>query len=252
MILALAISALMGAPSPNLGGAEGFTDHLNALEGRFEAAPHGEHALRLAQGAGRAGDSAAIGRWLRAAQDLGISAGRAGLVGGLAYLRAGDYEHAVIRLYEVCVQHPHNGAAHVGLWRSLTESEVIPATIDLEQVRNLLVSRGYFLSAKRPPVPDVIGARRHTDVGLSALHGGRFNEAADHFEKALSVHRGHAEAYRGLGAAHARSKQKVKALAANRLYLFLSGGDTRYVRRVRRQVNDAERHRGLKRQTPIR
>jgi len=252
MLLALAISALMGVPSPNLGSADGFAAHLSALASQFEADPHGEHALRLAQGAGRTGDIAAIGRWVREAQNLGVAAGRAGLVGGLAYLRAGDYERAVIQLYEVCVQHPHNGAAHVGLWRSVAESEVIPATVDLEQVRNLLVSRGYFLSAKRPPSPDVVGARRHTEEGLSALHGGRFDAAVNHFEQALSVHRGHAEAYRGLGAAHARSKRKVKALAANRLYLFLSGDDTRYVRRVRRQVNDAERHRGLKRPAQIR
>jgi len=252
MILALAITTFMTAPATALGSDQGFADHVRALELQFSTAPSGEDALRLAQAAGRLGDREAIGRWLGAARALGVPAGRLGLVGGLAALRAGDYERAVIRLYETCMAHPHNGAAHVGLWRSLTESEVLPSMIDVEGVRTLLVSRGYFVSAKRPPHPDSRAALRHTDAGRSALHAGRFDEAVKHFESALSVHRSHAEAYKGLGAAHARSNRKVKALAAHRLYLALAGGDTRHIRRVRRQVNDAERHRGRKRPKPVR
>ncbi len=252
MILALAITALMGSPIAPLGGDASFAAHLKALEAQFEAEPQAADALRLIQGAGRMGQIEAVGRWIRAARAHGVAAGHAHLVGGLAYLRAKDYERAIIKLYQVCLDHPHNGAAHVGLWRSYTEAEVLPSTVDVEGVQGLLVSRGYFVSAKRPPRPDLNGARQHTDAGMSALHGGRFDEAVEHFEKALSVHRGHAEAYRGLGAAHARSKRKVKALAAHRLYLALAGGDTRHIRRVRRQVNDAERHRGRKRPKPIR
>ncbi len=252
MLMALAISTLLGTPLPPLGGDAGFSAHLRTLQEQYDAAPSGEAALRLAQGAARQGDRATIARWLKAARRHGVASSRAALVGGLAYLRAEAYESAIVSLYTACRAHPDNGAAHVGLWRSVVNAEVIPATVDLEAIRALLNDRGYFIAAQRPARPDGHAARAQTDLGMAALHQGRFDEATNHFEKALSVHRGYAEAYRGLGAAHARSKRKVKALAAHRLFLFLAGGDTRHVRRVRRQVNDAERHRGRTRPNPVR
>jgi len=246
MIWALTMTVALWTPVGQVGGKTGFEQHLGALQAQFGVAPTAAVALRLTQGYGRVGAVAQIRRWSGEARRHGAAPARVALVEGLAYLAAGHYEGAVVSLYDACKRSPHNGAAHVALWRTVTEADLIPATVDMDQVRALLLERGYFLSAKRAPHPDVGAARSHTDVGLTALHAGRFDEATAHFERALSVHHGSSDAYRGLGAARARRNRKMKAVAAHRLYLHLAKGDTRQIRRARRQVTDAERHRGLK------
>ena len=246
MIWALTMTVALSTPAGPIGGKTGFEQHLGSLQAQFGVAPTAAVALRLTQGYGRVGALAQIRRWSGEARRLGAAPARAALVEGLAYLFAGHYEGAVVSLYDACTRSPYNGAAHVALWRAVTEADLIPMTVDMGLIRRLLLKRGYFVSAKRAPHPDARAARTHSDAGHAALHAGRFDEAIGHFERALSVHRGYAEAYRGLGAARARRNRKVKALAAHRLYLHLAKGDTRQIRRVRRQVADAERHRGLK------
>lgn len=241
----LIVAALLAGPG-TLGGEAGVRAHIEGLEATAEARPDdAEVALRLAQALGAHRRTEAALKWVAQAAERGAHPLRVQLVTGDIHLAAEQYEFALRAYFEVANAAPHNGYAHVRLWRVLREADILPPNVDQGRLRDYLRDAGYHIPDRRLRPPRTPLARQLTERAYDALKQGRFGEALDGFAAALSNDDGFAAAYRGLGIAYARSGKEQQALAAYRLYLLLTDEDSREVREVRRLLTEAARRRGL-------
>lgn len=245
-LLAWVFCAVPAGSMGALGGAEGFSSHIEGLEAAAVARPMDpEPALRLAQGLGGRGQTDKAIEWLRVAAERGADPLRLQLVAGDVYLAGERYEFALNAYFEVANAAPENGYAHLRMWRALREADILPPNVDQPRLKRYLRDAGYFIADQPVHPPDTMMARQLTATAYGALQQGRFQEAVDGFVAALARDETHAPAHRGLGIAYARQNQQSKALAAYRLYLWLDPRDDRETREVKRILSDAARRRGL-------
>lgn len=249
MVALIASLVLLAAPPGGgdwLGGAAGFAEHVEGLEAAAAArADDPEPALRLAQGLGARGQTDAALKWLRTAASRGADPMRVELVAGDIYLQAEQYEFALRAYFEVANAAPHNGYAHLRMWRVMREADILPPNVDQARIKRHLREAGYSVPEQVVRPPDTAMAAQLSDRAYGALQQGRFREATEGFVAALARDDGYAPAHRGLGIAHARQNHQDQALAAYRLYLWLVDDDSRETRQVRRFLTDAARRRGL-------
>lgn len=217
---------------------------LAALESEANADPSGPAALLVAQGHARHGQLQDALRWANQARAAGVHGLRINLVRGDAYLHADEYADAVREYFEVVVQAPHNMHAQVHLWLALRDAQ-LPPGLDGDRLRSLLRQAGYFMpiAAKRPRQRPA--ARALVKTAYAAIRAGKFKVAIDRFEAAIVLDDTLPDSFRGLGIAWGRLDDRDRSLAAYRLYLAQTSGETRERRQIRRIVMDAERHRGL-------
>lgn len=246
MVWTVMFAAPAGADAGWLGGDEGFAEHVAGLEAAAEArSDDPEPALRLAQGLGaRRQTKAALG-WLRTAAERGADPMRVQLVAGDIHLAAEQYEFALTAYFEVANTAPHNGYAHLRMWRVMREADILPPNVDQARIKRHLREAGYYVPDRQVRPPDTAMAKQLSERAYGALQQGRFREATEGFIAALARDDGYAPAHRGLGIAHARQNHQDEALAAYRLYLWLVEDDSRETRQVRRILTDAARRRGL-------
>lgn len=234
------------ASGPYLGGAEGFSAHIQSLEAAAASREDDpEPPLRLAQGLGSRKQTEAALRWLRVAVERGADPLRVQLVAGDIHLAAEQYEFALNAYFEVASAAPENGYAHLRLWRVLREADILPPNVDAGRLKSYLRDAGYAIPDQPVRPPDTAMARQLTEQAYGALQAGRFQDATEGFVAALARDDAHAAAHRGLGIAYARQNQQGRALAAYRLYLWLAESDDRETRQVKRILSDAARRRGL-------
>lgn len=244
-MLTVSIALFLGPGTP-LGGDLGFEEHVQALQAAADArSDDPEPALRLAQGYGFRGETKQALRWLKVARERGVDPLRGQMVEGDIYLGAENYEFALRAYFEVATVAPHNGHAHLQLWRVLRGADILPPNVDQARLRRTLREAGYFIPDRRVSKPDRRMARQLSDRAYTALKAGKFQEAESGFEAALTSDDRYAAAYRGLGITFARQQQPDRALAAYRLYLLMTDRDDRDTRQARRILSDAARRRGL-------
>lgn len=217
---------------------------LTDLENTAEADSSGRMALLVAQGHARHGRLEDALRWANRARAAGVDGLRVNLVRGDAYLHAEEYADAAREFFEVVSQAPENAHAQVHLWLALRDAQ-LPPSLDGDRLRSLLRNAGYFMpiAARRPR--QRAPAEALVEKGYAAIRKGEFKVAIDRFEAAVVLDDTLPTAFRGMGIAWGRLDDRARSLAAWRLYLAQTTGETRERRQIRRIVMDAERHRGL-------
>jgi tetratricopeptide (TPR) repeat protein len=217
---------------------------LAQLESAAEGDESGRMALQVAQAHARHGQLNAALKWANRARAAGVHGLRVNLVRGDAYLHAEEYADAVREFFEVVVQAPQNAHAQVHLWLALRDAQ-LPPSLDGDRLRALLRDAGYFMpiAARRPR--QRAGAQALVAKGYDAVRRGTFKVAIDRFQAAVVLDDTLPDPFRGLGIAWGRLDDRARSLAAYRLYLAQTSGETRERRQIRRIVTDAERHRGL-------
>jgi tetratricopeptide (TPR) repeat protein len=226
----------------------GWRAHIATLEAQAEANPRDAATpLRLAGGFAARGLPDDALKWAAVAEARGANPLQVRLVRGDACLQAGRLEDAVREYFEVVDAAPDNAYAHVQLWRALSQADPakLPAALDLARVRAVLVQGGYHLPTKVTRPARTAEAEADARRGFESVRAGRFQEALERFDAALSQDVAFAEAHRGIGIALAALDRPAAALGAYRLYLALTPRETQETRRLKRLVDDAERRRGL-------
>ena len=247
----LARSALLGvllssAPSFAEPGPAEWPAHIDDLKLLLEREPRNpNHYLRIAQAYSVIGDTRQVIDYARMAQERGAHATQAYLLIGDHFLRLGKYDRALNAFQRALRNTPENARGWTQMWRALYElrRENQQSAIDTTTIGQDLEAQGfYFPEAWRqpgePPTEDPEIARRLTRTGYRALERDDVAGAVRSFRQALNAEPTYAEAFRGLGIAHARKRRLKLALGAYTLFLELAGADNPDIPAIRKIIVD--------------
>jgi tetratricopeptide (TPR) repeat protein len=221
-------------------------EHIAQLKRRIDRAPANANLyLRIAQAYGAIGDSRQVMDYVRLAQDRGAHPAQAYLLLGDHYLQVHRFEQAIQSYDRALRAAPRNVGAWAKAWRALYELRRAgnKTTVDVGLFANDLQAHGFYFPIswrEKGPAPneDPQEARRRTATGYRLLDSGDMPGAIRAFRRALDNEPTFADAFRGLGIAHARSKRLEKALGAYTLFTELAEPGHRDIPKIRKIIVD--------------
>ena len=220
--------------------------HIAGLERLVARDPDNpNHYLRVAQAYSELGDTPRVVALAQQAEQHGAHPTQAHLLLADHYLKMHRFEQALKSYGRALRSAPNSALGWTRSWRALYELRRTdtPTRLDLQVIARDLERRGYYFPrAWRQPGPTPTeapkDARRHTGVGYGRLEQGDLAGAVRAFHLALDAQPAFADAFRGLGIAHARQRRLTMALGAYSLFLELAEPDHADVGRIRQIIVD--------------
>ena len=249
---AVLLAAAVCLPAAGMARQEGAVDlalwesHIDQLKRRSEREPGvPNHYLRVAQAYAVIGDTDRVIDYSRMAQDRGAHPAQVYLLQGDHHLDVHRFERALGAYDRALRAAPGNTRAWSKAWRALYELRRSgrPTDIDVGMFASDLQSQGFYFPVSwrdRGPAPrvDEGEAARRTAMGYRLLDAGDVPGALRAFRRAVDSAPTFADAFRGLGIAHARSRRLEQALGAYTLFTDLAPADHRDIPKIRKIIID--------------
>jgi tetratricopeptide (TPR) repeat protein len=241
-IASVASSARRGAEI-DLGDWE---EHIAQLQRRLDRDPRNpNHYLRVAQAYAAIGETDRVVEYTEMARDHGAHPAQAYLLLGDHYLKVHRFERAMQNYDRALRVAPRNVGAWAKAWRALYELRRSgkKTTLDVRMFANDLQTHGFYFPVSwrdrgQVPSEDPQEAGRRTAMGYRLLDSGDMPGAIRAFRRALDSEPTFADAFRGLGIAHARSKRLEKALGAYTLFTELARPGHKDIPKIRKIILD--------------
>lgn len=221
-------------------------EHIAGLKRRIDRAPRNANLyLRVAQAYSAIGDGRQVMDYVRMAQDRGAHPAQAYLLLGDHYLKVHRFGKALQSYDRALRAAPRNVGAWAKAWRALYELRRSgkKTSMDIGLFANDLQAHGFYFPLPwrekgQVPEEDPQEASRRTAMGYRLLDSGDMPGAIRAFRRALDAEPTFADAFRGLGIAHARSKRLEKALGAYTLFTELAEPGHRDIPKILKIIVD--------------
>lgn len=225
---------------------EEWEGHIAELKRRAELDPaNPNHLLRVAQAYSAIGDTRRVVDYTRKGEERGAHVAQAHMLLGDHYLTMHQFERALRSFDRALRVAPRNAGAWAKAWRALYELRRGGKTgdVDVGAFAADLQTRGYYFPVSwrdRGPVPreDPGEARQRAAAGYRLLDAGDVPGAVRAFRRALDNDPTFADAFRGLGIAHAREKHLEQALGAYTMFTELAEPGHRDIPKIRQIILD--------------
>ncbi len=220
--------------------------HITQLKRRIDRSPDNPNLyLRTAQAYATIGDTKQVLDYTRMAQDRGAHPAQAYLLLGDHYLKVHRFEKALQSFDRALRAAPRNVGAWGKAWTALYELRRSgkKTSVDVGMFANDLQAHGFYFPVSwrdrgQVPEEDPQEASRRTAMGYRLLDSGDMPGAIRAFRRAVDAEPTFADAFRGLGIAHARNKRLEKALGAYTLFTELAAPGHRDIAKIRKIILD--------------
>ena len=221
-------------------------EHIAELKRRIDRSPGDSNLyLRAAQAYGTIGDTKHVLDYTAMAREHGAHPAQAYLLLGDHYIKVQRFDKALRSFDRALRAAPRNVDAWARAWRALYELRRSGAKheVDVGMFATDLQAHGFYFPVSwrdkgRVPDEDPQEASRRTAMGYRLLDSGDMPGAIRAFRRAVDAEPTFADAFRGLGIAHARDKRLEKALGAYTLFTELAEPGHRDIPKIRQIILD--------------